>query len=473
MSSRYEEVRAMGQSLAPARISASWARSETYGAPTEAVDPAFTGAVDDGSLFARCGGEVLAGLHEGLPGEPISLMLTDADGIVVSRLCDERALLDALDRTYLAPGFAFGEREAGTTGLGLALADRVPSLVRGDEHYCTGLWGYTCAAAPVLDPVDGSLLGSINLTTWSQRSDGLLLALARTAAGQTSALMLAHARGASPRRAPRGEVFRVAPQPVGGTAALGPAWAAALDEVRDALRDGARVGVVGEPGAGKSALLAAALRAVRPRHRVLHARPPAAEDAVSWLSLWSPELGKDDTAVIAGRVHELPAPVATRLAALVRSLPRASLSVTAGCVDGIPDALSRLLDVVVEVPALRHRPEDVPVLAAHFARDGVTFTDAAARALRTYSWPGNVEQLRRTVRDAAARSSLVDVRHLPPELLATRSGSLTRIESLERDELVRCLTEHGMSVTRAAETLGISRATAYRRVQRYGITTSR
>ncbi|MCO7195986.1 Fis family transcriptional regulator, partial [Pseudonocardia sp. McavD-2-B] len=213
MSSRYEEVRAMGQSLAPARISASWARSETYGAPTEAVDPAFTGAVDDGSLFARCGGEVLAGLHEGLPGEPISLMLTDADGIVVSRLCDERGLTDALDRTYLAPGFAFGEREAGTTGLGLALADRVPSLVRGDEHYCTGLWGYTCAAAPVLDPVDGSLLGSINLTTWSQRSDGLLLALARTAAGQTSALMLAHGRGASPRRAPRGEVFRVAPQP--------------------------------------------------------------------------------------------------------------------------------------------------------------------------------------------------------------------------------------------------------------------
>ncbi len=231
--------------------------------------------------------------------------------------------------------------------------------------------------------------------------------------------------------------------------------------------------MVGEPGAGKSALLADALRTVRPRHRVLHARPPAAEDAVSWLSLWSPELGKDDTAVIAGRVHELPAPVATRLAALVRSLPRASLSVTAGGVDGIPDALSRLLDVVVEVPALRHRPEDVPVLAAHFARDGVTFTDAAARALRTHSWPGNVEQLRRTVRDAAARSSLVDVRHLPPELLATRSGSLTRIESLERDELVRCLTEHGMSVTRAAETLGISRATAYRRVQRYGITTSR
>lgn len=213
----------MGQSLAPARISASWARSETYGAPTEVVDPAYTGTVDDESLFARCGGEVLAGLHEGLPGEPISLMLTDADGIVVSRLCDERALVDALDRTYLAPGFAFGEREAGTTGLGLALADRVPSLVRGDEHYCTGLWGYTCAAAPVLDPVDGSLLGSINLTTWSQRSDGLLLALARTAAGQTSALMLAHGRARARARRP---AVRCSGSPRSPPAAP-PSWAVA------------------------------------------------------------------------------------------------------------------------------------------------------------------------------------------------------------------------------------------------------
>ncbi|ALE75817.1 Fis family transcriptional regulator [Pseudonocardia sp. EC080610-09] len=460
----------MAQALAPARISASWARSETYGAPTEAVSPAFTGGVDDDSLFARCGSEVLAGLHEGLPGEPISLMLTDADGIVVSRLCDEQALIRALDQTYLAPGFAFGEREAGTNGLGLALADRVPSLVRGDEHYCTGLWGYTCAAAPVLDPVDGDLLGSINLTTWSQRSDQLLLALARTAAGQTSALMLARGRGASPRPAPRGEVFRVAPQAsAGAVAGLSENWQHAVAEAATALRDGARVGVVGEPGAGKAALLATALRSVRPRHRVLHARPPAAADAVSWLSLWSPELGKPDTAVIAGRVHELPGPVATRLAALVRSLPHAALSLTAGTVDGVPDPLARLLDVVVEVPPLRHRGEDVMPLARHLVRDGVTFTDAAARALRTYSWPGNVEQLRRTVRDAAARSTVVDVRHLPPELLATRSGSLTKIESLERDELVRCLTEHGMSVTRAAETLGISRATAYRRVQRYGI----
>ncbi|GAA1387194.1 hypothetical protein GCM10009613_22370 [Pseudonocardia kongjuensis] len=461
----------MGQPPAPARISASWMRSETYGAPTEAVSPAFTGTVDDGSLFARCGSEVLAGLHEALPGEPISLMLTDAEGVVVSRLCDERALLDALDDTYLAPGFAFGEREVGTTGLGLALADRVPSLVRGDEHYCAGLWGYTCAAAPVLDPVDQNLLGSINLTTWSQRSSGLLLALARTAAGQTSALMLAHGRGAASRPAPRGEVFRIAPQaPALAADGLSAGWRQALDEVAAALRDGARVGIVGEPGAGKSALLAAALRAARPRHRVLHARPPAAADAVDWLSLWAPELGKPDTAVIAGRVHELPAPVATRLAGLVRALPPTALSMTAGSADAVPEALGRLLDVVVEVPALRHRSADVLPLARHFARPGTTFTDDAVRALRGHPWPGNVEQLRRVVRDACARSTVVDLRHLPAELLTGRSAALTRIEALERDELVRCLNGHGMSVTRAAEELGISRATAYRRVQRYGIT---
>ena len=83
----------MGQSLAPARISASWARSETYGAPTEAVDPAFTGAVDDGSLFARCGGEVLAGLHALL-----SRYLDEGQGFTARRMVQSDAFAGNYDQ---------------------------------------------------------------------------------------------------------------------------------------------------------------------------------------------------------------------------------------------------------------------------------------------------------------------------------------------------------------------------------------
>jgi hypothetical protein len=457
------------------RLSASWHRSEIYEVPPNAVNPTFTGAVDDGSLFYECGLEVLRGLQETLADEPVSLMLTDAEGIVLNRVCEERTLAAALDGTYLAPGFAYSEREVGTNGLGLALADRAPSLVRGDEHFCTALRGYTCAAAPVVDPVDGGLVGSVNLTTWSDKSDGLLLALAQTAAGHTSTLMLARSRGAQPRPAPRGEVFRVVESRHRTRAPehCSQPWRDALNDVETALANGATIAVVGERGAGKSALLATALHRVRPHDRVLNARPPAARDAGSWLALWSPELGKDHTSVIAGRVDELPLWVAAELAAIVGTRSRHALAVTASEAAAVPEPLARLVDVVVEVPPLRHRSEDVLPLAEHFGRQvrnrDVQFTPAAARALRSYHWPGNVEQLRRTVRDAATRSTVVDLKHVPPEVLCGASHALTRIEALERDEIARCLAEPGMTVTRAADMLGISRATAYRRIARYGI----
>lgn len=93
----------------------------------------------------------------------------------------------------------------------------------------------------------------------------------------------------------------------------------------------------------------------------------------------------------------------------------------------------------------------------------------AARALTTCAWPENVRQLRRVVRDAAARADVVDVRHLAPEVLDGGARVLTRLERLERDEIVRCLTEPGTTMARAAEELGIGRATLYRKIAQYDI----
>lgn len=469
-----ERTRAGSAPVAPTpRLSASWLRSQHYGAPVERVAPVYTGAVDDESLFSRCGQEVLCGLHETLANEPVSLMLTDHDGHVLSRSCHDRALVKALDRTYLAPGFAFSEREAGTNGLGLALADRAPSLVRGDEHYCAGLRDYTCAAVPVLDPVQGWLLGSVNLTTWSRKSANLLLALAQTAAGHISALMLARDHGVPPRPTPRGEVFKVSTAQSEPAPELPGPWQLALTEVRATLDEGLSVGVVGEPGVGKTALLATALRHVQPHDRILHARPPEPRETESWLTLWTPELGKDHTSVIAAKVDTLPAWAATELAGIVAARAQRPLTVTAREATTIPDALARHVDAVVELPPLRHRPDDVLPLARHLGKRArgreVRFSPDAARALRTYHWPDNVEQLRRIVREAAARNDVIGTRHLPPEVLCGPTRTLTRIETLERDEIVRCLGEPGTTVPRAAEILGMSRATVYRKIAQYGI----
>jgi hypothetical protein len=260
------------------RLLASWQRSQDYGVSPDTVEPVFTGTLDDTSLFFQCGLEVLTDLHRSLAGEPVSLMLTDPAGLVLNRLSGDHALLRTLDAVHLAPGFAYSEREAGTNGVGLALADRVATLVRAEEHYATSLCGYTCAAVPVIDPVTGRLEGSINLTTWADTGGGLLLALAQSAAGNTQALMLNRSLGRAPLRAPRGEVFRVEPSRLepgsGRLTTLSTAWTAALEVATGALVQQKVVAAIGEPGSGRTTLLAQALRAARPRGRILAASAP-------------------------------------------------------------------------------------------------------------------------------------------------------------------------------------------------------
>ncbi|WP_199749096.1 helix-turn-helix domain-containing protein [Amycolatopsis sp. WAC 01376] len=465
--------------IAP-RLRASWQRSARYGAPEDEVRPVFTGSLDTGSLLYECGNEVLRGLQATLANEPVSLMITDSEGLVLSRLCTDASIVRSLDRVHLAPGFYFAESNAGTNGLGLALADRAPTLVRAAEHYCTGLRGYTCAAVPVLDPLTGALAGSVNLTTWSDQSSELLLALAQAAAGNTAALMLARASGRTPRPAPRGEVFRVHSDRFDPADApsLSPGWSDALDEVRSALSRGRVAAVVGENGAGKTALASAARRAMRPRDRVLNARPPAPDDVDTWLTLWTPELVKDGTCVIVSGVDTLPAWAAAELAGLFAEARRAGepppFVLTAADAGALPEAFAPLVEVVVEVPPLRFRPDDVLPLAHHFARRDrgreVVFTPAAVRALTACDWPENAKQLRRVVREAASRSDVVDTQHLPAEVFSGVGHRLGRLQAMERDEIVRCLAEPGSTVVGAAEKLGMGRATLYRKMNQYGIT---
>ncbi|MET1060148.1 MAG: GAF domain-containing protein [Nocardioides sp.] len=466
----------------PNRLLASWQRSEGYGVSLDAVDPVFTGTYDVESLFFQCGREVLTDLHRTLAAEPISLMLTDADGLVLNRLSGDHALLRALDKVHLAPGFGYSEREAGTNGLGLALADRVPTVVRAAEHYSLSLCTYTCAAVPVLDPLTGRLEGSVNLTTWSKSSSDLLLALAQSAASNTSALMLARSGGHAPRPAPRGEVFRVeSPRLEPGTGTLpdlSSTWTAALRRTEEALGSDRVVAAVGEPGSGRATVLAQAERHLHPRGRILAASAPAPADVEQWLDLWTPEVGKPHTAVIVRHADTLPAWVAERLRDLMVSARATSgggvpFCLTADAFEDLPAALASLVDTVVHVLPLRERVEDVLPLADHAARRArgrdIGLTSAAQHVLENYPWPGNVAQLHDVVKKAALHADTIDVRHLPPEILSSSTRRLSRIEAFERDEIIRILTRPGVTMKEAAEELGMGRATIYRKLAQYDI----
>lgn len=102
-------ARAQGAPLTtiPNRVLASWQRSEDYGVSIDEVAPVFfDGTAVGDSLFVECGQTVLTEMHRTLAAEPVSLMLTDADGLVLDRLSGDHALLRALDSVHLAPGFS-------------------------------------------------------------------------------------------------------------------------------------------------------------------------------------------------------------------------------------------------------------------------------------------------------------------------------------------------------------------------------
>jgi sigma-54 dependent transcriptional regulator, acetoin dehydrogenase operon transcriptional activator AcoR len=462
------------------RLLASWQRSEDYGVPLEQIEPVFTGTENLGSLFFQCGNEVLADLHSTLANEPVSMMLTDAEGVVLSRLSGDRNLIKALDDVHLAPGFGYAERDVGTNGLGLALADRVPTLVRADQHYALSLCTFTCAAVPVFDPASGRLEGSVNLTTWSQSSSDLLLALARSAASNTTALMLARSSGRQPRRTPRGQVFRVEVprlEPGSGTLhALSEAWNCAVARAEHAMIAGSIVAAVGEAGSGRATLLAQAARHTYPRDRILCASAPAPTDIQTWLGLWTPELGKAHTAVIVRDVDMLPTWVAERLRSLVLRGSESTFvpfAVTAERFEDIPAPLAGLVDRVVPVPPLHDRADDVLPLAQHIAMRArgreIDITPSAARALRGYDWPGNVDELSRVVSHAAVHADVIGIDQLPPQVLAGNTRHLSRIEAFERGEIVRVLDDGGLTMAEAAADLGMSRATLYRKIAQYTI----
>ncbi len=323
---------------------------------------------------------------------------------------------------------------------------------------------------------------SRSLTIWSRSSSDLLLALARSAASNVSALMLARSRGRTMRPQPRGEVFRVEPArqgiAAGSLTSLSPAWRDGLDAAVAALLTGRVVAAVGEAGSGRATLAAQAQRLVHPRDRILCARSPAPQDVEAWLSLWTPEIGKPQTGVIVCDVDTLPQGGARRLRDIIdheRSPHDTAMSLvmTAQDLADVPQALAGLIDVVVPVPALRERPDDVLPLARHAAHRvrgrEVALTPAAERALRSCAWPGNVVQLTQVVRAAARRTDTIDVHHLPPEVLGGSGHRLSRIQLLEREEIVRALARPGATVQDAAEHLGVSRATVYRKLAQYDL----
>ena len=165
-------------------ILASWWRSREWHVAADRLDLSYLGEPDLDSALARAAKPVLRHLHEQLEGQPISIVLTDASGLVLLRFTGDHDLERQLDTIKLAPGFSYAEDVVGTNGIGTALESGGPAHVFGHEHYAERLEGLACAGVPVRDPMSGKTVGVLDLTCWRRHADPLMLSLVRSTADQ-------------------------------------------------------------------------------------------------------------------------------------------------------------------------------------------------------------------------------------------------------------------------------------------------
>jgi len=165
-------------------ILASWWRSREWHVAANRLDLSYLGAPDLETNLARAAEPVLRHLYEQLDGQPISIILTDANGLVLLRFTGDKDLERHLDSIMLVPGFSYAEEVVGTNGIGTALESGGPAHVFGHEHYAEHLEGMACAGVPVRDPMSGKTVGVLDLTCWRRDADPLMLSLVRSTADQ-------------------------------------------------------------------------------------------------------------------------------------------------------------------------------------------------------------------------------------------------------------------------------------------------
>ncbi|MCS5722855.1 hypothetical protein N1028_17960 [Herbiconiux sp. CPCC 203407] len=263
------------------------------------------------------------------------------------------------------------------------------------------------------------------------------------------------------------------------------AWVYAREQAESAMRASLPVVVFGAPGTGKFTLLRHMLDRVAPRQTPLVLESQEAQKATeSWFADLDAALA-EGTPVIFRHLDALEDDVAQRaadhLVASPAPLARGLVLATAGAQGSkaLEPGHQALLDQIavgrIDMPNLRERKQDMRAILHVFERKyasavNISYTQGAYTALTRAPWPGNLRQLDSVMRGvfSLGRRNEVTVDQLPPAIAAyARRRDLTMLEQLEVDGIINALIRCFGNKVLAAEMLGISRSTLYRKISGY------
>jgi len=145
------------------------------------------------------------------------------------------------------------------------------------------------------------------------------------------------------------------------------------------------------------------------------------------------------------------------------------------------DLLYRINTVEIRIPPLCERVDDIPLLANHFLnfytrkyhKDVIAFSDAALSKLKKYAWPGNVRELQHSIERAVIMADSPTLQE--SDFLFNRKGGpqadldTLNLDDVEKAAVIKAIQLHSGNISKAAEELGLTRASLYRRMEKYGL----
>lgn len=555
-------------------IAQSWQRSRQAGVVPDGSNPPRLQFVEDLDLRRRlvqCASPIIDRLHDDLSGMSLSVALTDEHAQVMLRRDNDPALAAKLDGVCFAPGFNYSEDVIGTNGVGTALETGMAVYVNGREHFHEAIHDFTCAGAPIHNPILGRVEGLIDITGLAREANPLMRQLAlgaardiesalRSTGSEKQQLVLGEFLAACRRRQaavyslscgvfmsnsigsrlldpideaflreeahallgpsqitqldlhlPSGGSITVkrniiedgvevagvileverSPHPthavtrrrsipvLPGSTGSSPQWARCSSELIALASSEANTILRGEGGSGRLTLARGAHLYKNPQAPIVVVECDATRPVESGVSK---AIESSATTIVLRDIDLLDAQqdqvVSDLVSADQRSYP-ARWIVATSSTDGsrlLHSVLARNFATTLDVPALRHHPDDIPAIirmrlgqsAPHRESD---IRDDALRVLKKYHWPGNVAELVDTLEFAlrVKPAGAITAADLPPALSSAPRRTMTTMESTERDAIVVALRECGGNRVAAAKSLGIARSSLYRKIETFGI----
>lgn len=250
--------------------------------------------------------------------------------------------------------------------------------------------------------------------------------------------------------------------------------------VAQVTRDNGSVVLRGEPGVGKTTLLVDALSDGE-QVTVLGATDLQSDGTDAWLGMLRRALDKPNPLVIThlNALDHQGARAVTRTISAAVSRPPLGATITVEpreTIESLGAVIEAMTATVLDLGPLRNRQDEVEPLTTFFA-GGLDVTPEALRELLSYSWPGNVFELRQVIKAAVASSNgaTVHLGDLPDHVRCAAWGNrhLSLLERAEAEVIGRVLREAGGNKTVAARELGLSRPTLYAKIRAYRIHVSR